>query len=122
MKIKLDFITNSSSTAYVVMIPKNFDVAKAFSEISDKYSYYEEELEEQFNDSKPAFLESIVSNIETLKNGSDLWGDETKGFGTTMEMLELFVVASVDISGDTGGILTGVNMKRIEEIQNEDKA
>ena len=126
MKIKLDFITNSSSTAYVVMIPKNFDIAQAFSELKGKDNSwcYEEELGEEFDDNQVIFLETVVSNIEKLRNGEDLWGDDTEAFGTTQEILldKKFDVASVDISSDTGGILTGVNMKRIEEIQNEDKA
>ena len=70
MKIKLDFVTNSSSTAYVVMIPKNFDVVESFSKIQNGY-HYEEDLGEEFNDNEAAFLEAIISNIEKLTNGEE---------------------------------------------------
>lgn len=121
MKIKTGFITNSSSTAYIIYIPKSFHIVNAMDQVKNdpKNYYYNEELGEQFDDDELKFLEAITKNIAELESGESLWGDETLAFNTTQEILEKSkcVIASVDISSDSGGMLIPVDKKALEEIQ-----
>lgn len=118
MKIKLDFITNSSSTAYVVMIPDNFNVVESLAKILNTNSY-QDDLYEYCDDDEPKFIEQISENISNLINGEDLWGYDTPCFSTTQEILEKedLIIASVDISSDGDGQITPANTKIIKKLQ-----
>ena len=118
MKIKLDFITNSSSTAYIVMIPDNFNTAKSLAKISNENSY-QDDLYEYCNDDKAKFIEQISENMSNLLNGEDLWGYDTPCFNTTQEMLEKedFIIAMIDVSSDGGGQITPADKETIKKLQ-----
>jgi len=118
MKIKLDFITNSSSTAYVVMMPDNFNIVESLAKISNQ-SIYQDDLYEYCDDDKAKFIEQISENISNLLNGEELWGYDTPCFCTTQEILEKedFIIAMVNISSDGGGQIIPANKETIKKLQ-----
>ncbi|MCK5643328.1 MAG: hypothetical protein KAJ19_21140 [Gammaproteobacteria bacterium] len=121
MKVKLDFITNSSSTAYLVYMPKNFNLSAYLPKLiksceygDDLFEYYEDKEENE-----PEMLERITKNISKLQHGEELWHDDTICYNSTQHLVVQadLIVAAVDISGDIGGIIQPVNIERIDEIQ-----
>ncbi len=121
MKIKLDFITNSSSTCYIVLIPKNFNIADCISKLIKTDSYGDDLYDLYNNDEKnlPKLIEDVTKNISRLQMGEELWYDDTACFNTTVALVNQqdLIISGVDISGDMGGIINGVKMTHIEEIQ-----
>ncbi len=128
MKIKWDFVTNSSSTAYLVCIPKNYDV-KDILEVLSNTMQYEDELGEYAEDDKDKFFELVSQNIETLKNGGHIWNNEDPCFWSTEQYLREkdCIISSIDTSGDGMDLIQGVDfdklngkMKKLGE-ENEDQ-
>lgn len=120
MKIKADFVTNSSSTAYVVLIPNEFcpDEDEIKSLYEDQYMQYagypltNEQLYKEFPEL-----------FEILKEGDNLWcyGDE----GTDPTLWNMmwsicnrkgFVLASLDMNGEGNNIIQGVKEESMEKI------
>ena len=116
MKIKLDFITNSSSTAYVVMMPDDFNIHNALFKCKDSYSYQDDLCD--YDDDKPKVIEYISEGISKLMAGQDLWNDDTPCFNTIQEIVEKedLIIASVDISSDSGGMLISADKSKIKKL------
>ena len=91
MKVKGDFVTNSSSTSYVFCFPKDFDIR---GYITKKLG--PEEVEED---------ENLSHSIDTIVNGNQLF--EADSFSTYKDIIELlsdFEIAAVDVPSDQGEI------------------
>lgn len=117
MKVKLDFVTNSSSTAYVVFIPNNFKIDKEetlkFLPIDDDWT------EEEYNSKLDEFHELI----DMLKNGEDLWtygGDGTDG-ELYSALLDLcghykFILSGCEMNGEGNNTILSVKEKDVQNI------
>lgn len=68
MKIKRDFITNSSSTAYIVFIPEHYNLKVERIILLSEYKDY---LEDQEPTKKQMLdiINEIIEDIDFLKNG-----------------------------------------------------
>jgi len=101
MKIKTDFVTNSSSTAFIIVVPSNLELVKSFEELDTSMN---DDMELHFNDSKEEAIAAVNQNIGTLKIGETLWIDDTQGFHTTKDFLEKkgFLLKSLDMAGGDG--------------------
>jgi len=120
MRIKSPFITNSSSTAYIVLVPNNYKLQEermeeVFEEVSQNYSDHK----------KPDFTE-YETCIELLKEGENIYCDDN-GYGggitrITWDVLlflccyDKLVLNYLDTSSDMANIMIGVTQEKVEEI------
>jgi hypothetical protein len=119
MKIKSDFVTNSSSTCFIVLVPNSYVVNDEILKkaIEEEGPYWNEEI--------PSFeqIKTEVSEyLELLKDGNTIWNDGYDGvspfiYTVTDRVIsnEGFVIASVDI-GPSDNMLSGVREEKIMEV------
>ena len=118
MKIKADFVTNSSSTAYVVFVPNEFypdeDEIKAL--YNNEFSLYQTATDEQL-------YKELPDSVESLKEGSNVWYYGGDGLNSTVWniILEIcrqrgFVLAEMEMNGEGNNIMQGVPEETIEKI------
>jgi hypothetical protein len=77
MKIKSDFVTNSSSTSYIVFIPKDFIIEKRHI-TKDNLRYSFGDLLSHINDDWEKALYALNDGLEILKEKGTLWCDSLK--------------------------------------------
>ena len=109
MKLKSDFVTNSSSTSYIVCIPEELDESYFESVISNSKHGYEDEIEE--------LSEQVVENFDVLRDGGDVWGEEyPAAFDVTIEICQEFGFVLKEISGgpDEGSLL-GLSREKLHD-------
>ena len=121
MKIKSDFITNSSSISYIVFIPDSFKVSQ--KEMRDGYeqgcSYYDDEAD-PITDTD---LMEIKDLFESLKNGETLWYYMREGirgvlYETVLEICDKnkFILNSSEVNGEGNDTTTGIKQEKIQKI------
>ncbi len=114
MKIKSDFVTNSSSAAMMVFIPKNYDLE--LNEIRNTDGYKEFLEMDTPNKNEIAELEDkIIKEIDCLKSGQETYAGPYGMDGAIL--LELLresdlVLKSIDVDGE--GATTIVPMSLLE--------
>ena len=118
MKIKGDFVTNSSSTSYVVLVPNEFrpdddEIKKLYTE---EYSFDDELSDEQL-------LKELPELFEILKEGEDLWyyggeGTNQSLWGMTLDICRThdFLLTSLDMNGEGNNTIIGIKEEAIESI------
>lgn len=100
MRIKADFITNSSSTAYIVLISETMNEIKDVSVLKD-LSEYEDELYHTFRDDENEMVKTMNDSLDRLKQGERLYSDEIAGFWTLINYVERMgaVFKRIDMTG-----------------------
>lgn len=121
MRIKNDFVTNSSSTAYVVFIPDNFQLDPEEAEKLFYIEYVEDYENEEYE--RKALKEELPELIEELKEGKDLWCYGTEGtdpnlYYTIIHICEKngFILSSSEMGGEGNNTIFGVDQNKIENI------
>jgi hypothetical protein len=95
MKIKQDFITNSSSTSFVICLPKDFDILKFLEENKENISDELEDNEITFDQFKSSIDDLIKSKIFYLCDNED-------SFYIIEELFKNFIISSVDCDSSSG--------------------
>jgi len=112
MKIRMGFVSNSSSSSYVIVLPENFEISSInFAEFADPDDYTEDD---------------IRADVLELMNGGELWdGDGCSScLMAVEEALSKYVVATIDGGADDYGSMVCISNDKIKEIwegnKNED--
>ena len=106
VKVKTDFITNSSSTAYIVFIPKNFTITD--SDIEDAFIKAHGHWQEEH---APNLVDNVKGAIEDVKRGSVCHQyDEMYEFYTLLQICREndFILQDFDLPSDCG-FITGIS-------------
>lgn len=100
MKIKSDFVTNSSSTAYVIVVPGNFEVTdEVINKKLDEWDIEEEEKESFITDIKKLFEFYKEGQAYDSKIKNDY--DRLDSMMTDICQEKGFVIASEDVGEST---------------------
>jgi hypothetical protein len=97
MKIKQDFVTNSSSTSYVICFPKNFDALKFLEENKENITDELEDNEFTYDQFKDVLDDFIKSKVLYLDNSCE-------SYYILEELFKDFIICSSDVSSDSGVI------------------
>ena len=115
MKIKLDFVTNSSSTCYIACVPTNVKPPLTVEDLQewDENGHTEAEA-----------LELFHVGLEELKSGSHLFREDNELFMTIAYYLEDkgFVLTTVDAAGGDGAdVIQTIKMEDIVKFVERNK-
>ena len=118
MKLKTDFVTNSSSTAYIVFIPEHYNPkAERITLLSEYIDYLEDE--------KPTKIEmlnminEITQDIKFLKNGEEISLGQYGWKGLILNDLlekEDLLLKRIDIDGPGDSIVSPITLDEIKEL------
>ena len=121
MKIKTDFVTNSSSTGFIVSIPKDFIPDK--KRIIAHFDYYDRETggeEEKFSENKIVVEFNLC--LDLLKDGDNLWfygedGTDWRIFNAMTEICDEngFLIVVMDINSEGNNRIQGIKEEDINK-------
>ena len=124
MKIKTDFVTNSSSVCYIVFVPNEFSVTDSMIEeaIEDEKCYWDDD------DTLPPNVENMREEVsecvELLKQGDNIYrnsygdGVDTITYSIVQNILNSndMDLTSIDISSDGEDIIAGITEEKVMKI------
>lgn len=122
MKIKCDFVTNSSSTCYVVFVPPDFELNEREVRSSQGYKDWDKWDRDMDNaeENTEYFIDAMNEGLTMLKRGESVWRDElrTGFFGLTSILEERGLqLISVDMSGGDGSDqIVPITAEHIEKV------
>ena len=108
MKIRNGFVSNSSSSSFVILLPDSFDIESVdFEEFSDPYG----------DNSTP---ENIKKAFNQLKRDKCIWEEEDFNAVSALEkILDPYIIGEVDTSSD-GGQIVLADKEKVKKVLDED--
>lgn len=117
MKVRLDYVTNSSATGYIVCVPRTFDPSndEIMKALEDMPYFTIGEFDDKEVDE---ILKDIKDCVINLQSGQDVYQYDTPGeaFYATSYLLRGFVLGDFDIHSDGDGLIMQIKPEVIEEI------
>lgn len=117
MKVKSDFITNSSSTCYMVIIPKDLEMTR--EDYISRSEDYDPDFSEDFEILKEQYEEAKKA-LTTLKSGNPVYrGDVDFEFWALQQWLEdkdLIIQFEPAAGGDGEDIISPIDLRKLREI------
>jgi hypothetical protein len=105
MKIRNGFVSNSSSSSFIMLIPKSFDV--------DKFDFTPHSKTLDHNDSDE---ETVKKSFKQLQSDGYLDDYNSSNYYVITKIFNNFVIASIETGPDSGGISL-LSEKEIDKIK-----
>jgi hypothetical protein len=113
MKLKCDFVTNSSTTAYMIIIPENFSL--------DKYLTIREQA--GHGELNPKMIERIKTNLQFCERDglSSIFNEYNEEITDTINLFKDLGLSAgfVEIDGYEGYHLVLVSAKKVKTIEKQ---
>jgi hypothetical protein len=113
MKIRQGFVSNSSSSSFIVLLPKNFDPIKYADNIPDsEIDALDYEIDR----------DRVKIALKMLVTDSSIWGDDYIDMSICAELLDEYIISTIDGGPDDGAIsLVSDNQRtKIKNILNQE--
>jgi hypothetical protein len=106
MKSRKGFISNSSSSSFIVLLPKDFKIEDI------DLSKYKEEAENQWGCDE----ECIKQDLEKLLKEKEVWDESSETNGFLNRVLEDYVILELNDGPDSGRVIL-LEEKSIDKIK-----
>jgi hypothetical protein len=132
MKIKLDFVTNSSSTCYLIYIPATYSISQDELLNLKDVEYYDDETEEEITVNLKTMTDDQIKDI--IYPLEEIIDNFKSGMGTSFEtirennsaiissifdqIISKFIILSEDMPGGNDTFLIPLNERHIKIIKN----
>lgn len=97
MKLRNGFVSNSSSSSYVVLLPENFNV----NEIDLTKFDFEDDWR---SEGEEIDFEGIKNTLNELINDKEIWQEGTPNYYNVLQIVDDYVIAQVYVSSEGGTI------------------
>ena len=107
MKVRNGFVSNSSSSSYVILLPEEFNVNEIDLTKFDFESDWYEDEEIDFDD--------IKQTLNDLITDKEIWQEDSTNYYYVLKIVEDYTIAEVDVSSE-GGTIILADYKKVKNI------
>lgn len=123
MKWKIDFVTNSSSAAYIVILPEDFKLLESIDQIKNN-DYFQDALNWDFEVTEESIFNEVNACFQKLINAEsvDREGYGNAAFYITLEYLQEkdYVFRSIDVGGGDGiSVIEPMTLEQVHQYLNK---